>query len=288
MEQNEALMNDKEYLLMEQGIMRLLGIDLQAYKSTQMRRRLTYFMNQCDARSFSEFCRKLESSPALLDRLRNHITINVSEFFRDEAPFNYLKSTVLPQLVRTRNRLKIWSAGCSGGQEPYSIAMLLDLLAANPGSYRILGTDIDSGVLKTAVAGGPYTSESLRNVGPSMLSRYFTASGGGYKVNDVIRQRVEFKMQNLLSDPFEKGFDLIACRNVTIYFTNEAKATLNRKFYDALSPGGILFIGGTETSLEMTALGFRPIAPQFFAKGEPAIRSASLKTPTVLTGQTRG
>lgn len=278
MENCEASLNDQEYVFLEQKIRRLIGIDLKAYKSTQMRRRLSSFVNQSGSRTVPEFCRRLETNQALVECLRNHITINVSQFFRDEAPFNYLKSTVLPQLVRSRSRLKVWSAGCSCGQEPYSIAMLLDLLAANPGSHRVVGTDVDPGALKTAMAGGPYAPEALKNVGPSLLSRYFIPTPSGYMVKDTIRRRVEFRVQNLLSDQFEEGFDLIACRNVTIYFTNEAKAALNRRLFRALNPGGILFIGGTETSLEMTALGFRQCAPLFFIKTEPATQAVPLKT----------
>jgi chemotaxis protein methyltransferase CheR len=267
-------MTDQEYTFLKQKIRRLTGLDLDAYKSTQMRRRLNSFVGQSRAATVLEFCRKLETNPGLLEDLRNYMTINVSEFFRDEDSFNYLKNNILPSLVRSRNRISIWSAGCSCGQEPYSIAILLDMLGGSSLMRRILATDIDAAALRVAAAGGPYGHESLRNVCPSILARYFAPAAGGYKVNAALNRRVEFKSQNLLEDTFDDGFDLIICRNVTIYFTNEAKYQLNRKFHGALKDGGVLFIGGTETSLDMQTLGFRPLAPSFFVKEGPM----SLKT----------
>lgn len=270
----DACMTDQEYTFLKQKIRRLTGIDLEAYKSTQMRRRLNSFIGQSRSVTIPDFCRKIETNAALLENLRTYMTINVSEFFRDEDSFTSLKNTVLPSLVRSRSRLTVWSAGCSCGQEPYSIAILLDMLGGTAATSRILATDIDAGALRIAAAGGPYGHESLRNVGPSVLARYFAPVPGGYLVNDRIRRRVEFRPQNLLDDRFDEGFDLIICRNVTIYFTNEAKFQLNKRFHTSLRDGGVLFVGGTETTMDMQTIGFRQLAPSFFVKDQPSTARA--------------
>jgi chemotaxis protein methyltransferase CheR len=130
----------------------------------------------------------------------------------------------------------------------------------------ILATDIDRVVLEQAKAGGPYTRADVRNVPPSELQRYFSKEDDRYRVVDTLRKRIEFRERNLLSDRFEAGYDLIICRNVMIYFSDETKQLLFEKFFQSLTPDGVLFVGGTEALLGSDALGFERMGGNFYRK----------------------
>ena len=263
-------MNDQDYQYLKRKLLRLTGIDLDSYKSQQMQRRLTAFFAQTGAKNVVEYGHMLERNQDMLQKLRNFLTINVSEFFRDSASFTQLQSTILPLLLKQNPRLNIWSAGCSHGAEPYSVALVLEEVSPG-GQHRILATDIDEGALKRAKAGGPYNPAEVKNVPHSMLRKYFINSNGNYMFSEKIKRKVEFRQQNLLRDQFEEGFHLIICRNVTIYFTEEAKSEINRKFFNSLRNGGMLFIGGTEAMLDVTSLGFIGLKPSFYQKPVPGI-----------------
>ena len=208
-----------------------------------------------------------------LIKLRNFLTINVSEFFRDIEQFNILKTKVLPELLSRNPSLRVWSSGCSHGGEPYSIAILLEEIA--PGRHhRVLGTDIDDETLTRACAGGPYSSADVANVVAKYLLKYFTRSDDQYYVSSDLKHKVEWKRQNLLSETFERNFDLIVCRNVVIYFTDEAKDSLYKGFHHSLNPSGNLFIGATETLLNASSLGFERLHNCFYRKLDISTRSS--------------
>ena len=153
-------MNDQEYDYITRVIRKLTGIDLDNYKSQQMRRRLTGLIAS-QAGGVPEYCELVKKNKDALKKLRNFLTINVSEFFRDIEQFNILKTKVLPELLSRNPSLKVWSSGCSHGGEPYSIAILLEEIA--PGRHhRVLGTDIDDETLARARAGGPYSAVFVR------------------------------------------------------------------------------------------------------------------------------
>lgn len=258
-------MNETEYGLLKKKIRELLNIDVDAYKSQQMRRRLGAFVERQSPGSAFSFCRRLGSDPKQLQALRDMLTINVSEFFRDASQFEILRSTVLPERLRESAELNIWTAACSHGAEPYSVAIMLDELGAGTG-HRILATDVDRTILRQATAGGPYRANEVRNVSRSQLLKYFTGEGDDHMVVEQIRERVEFHEHNLLSDPFEGAFSLILCRNVMIYFLTETKQRLFQRFHAALKPGGVLFLGGTESMLGEDAEGFERVSKNFYRK----------------------
>ena len=164
------------------------------------------------------------------------------ENFRDAEQFNVLRTQVIPDLLRRSKSLNVWSAGCSIGAEPYSIAMMLAELSPL-GKHRILATDLDDQSLARARAGGPYSDSHLGQVAPGVKLKNFVKSDGGYVVAPKFKGMVDFKKHNLLKDRFEEGFDLIVCRNVTIYFTEETKVELNKGFAKSLNDDGVLFIG---------------------------------------------
>jgi chemotaxis protein methyltransferase CheR len=266
------MMTDEEYGYLKKKFLRLTNIDLDAYKSQQMRRRLSAYIENSPTRNVAEYCMKLEQSPEMLEKMRNYMAINVSEFFRDLQLFEQLKSIVLPQLLQRSPRLNIWSAGCSHGEEPYTLAMILDQLTPMA-PHRILATDIDDEALEQARAGGPYSHEVMRSLPAVLLQKYFTKlPNGNYMVSDDLKRRIIFRKHNLLGDAFENSFDLILCRNVTIYFTEETKNVLFGKFLESLKRGGFLFSGGTEVMLNASSIGFINVKASLYQKPEVADR----------------
>ncbi|TIC85961.1 protein-glutamate O-methyltransferase CheR [Nocardioides sp. GY 10113] len=183
------------------------------------------------------------------------LTTNETSWMRDTAPFTEFIRSVLPVIARENSatrRIRIWSAACSTGQEPYSLAMLLtDWKRANPTySYRIQATDIDSTVLATARAGRFSTLEMNRGLPAQHLSAHFTREGAAWQLSEAIRQQVMFAEHNLVTQPTPPGpFDVIFCRNVLIYFDLDTKREVLAKLRGALRPGGYLYLGAAETAL---------------------------------------
>ena len=258
-------MNETEYAFLKQKIRELLDIDIDAYKSDQMRRRLETFVGRREGTNPIRFCKSLEQDRDTLNELKDMLTINVSEFFRDRPQFQHLEQVILPELLQERSHLNIWAAGCSHGGEPYSVAMILDQLSSAH-DQRILATDLDADILARAKAGGPYHANEVKNVPSRLLQKYFTAGERGYTLAEELRRQVLFRKHNLLSDPFQIGFDLVLCRNVMIYFSDEAKRRLFSRFRESLKPAGVLFIGGTEALLPGDSHGFEQVAQNFYRR----------------------
>lgn len=232
-----------------------------------MSRRLQSFVHRHQLKDYTVLIRRLEEDPGFLNEFRDFLTINVSEFYRNPEKFRELEERVLPELLAGNRSLHIWSAGCSHGAEIYSVAMILDRL--DPGRrHHLLATDVDHAILQRARA-ATYMPAEVRSVPPDMRQRYFRAAGDegeNLKLDERIARQVEFRFGNLLQDPMPQGMDLILCRNVVIYFTEEAKAKLYQGFHQALRPGGVLFIGGTEAIFNYRDLGLRPMSPCFYHK----------------------
>ncbi|MHB8621167.1 MAG: CheR family methyltransferase, partial [Chloroflexota bacterium] len=175
-------------------------------------------------------------------------------------------TAVLPRLLRGRDRLRIWSAGCSYGAEPYTLALVL--ASVTPGKqHHILATDVDQRVLDRARLANSYTDQDVRNV-PGVLRRRFFTRGCDERwvLDPLIRSAVTFRRHDLLKDTFDREIDLIVCRNVVIYFTDDAKRRLYQKFHDALRPGGYLFVGGTEVVTGAVEMGFTNDLPTFYLR----------------------
>lgn len=256
---------EREYVEFQHKVSRLTGIDLSCYKSVQMQRRLQTIMRRFRADGYGAYGNLLERDKSALKEFRDFVTINVSEFFRNLEKFEELKAKIFPLLLEGRRDLRIWSAGCSNGSEPYTISILLDE-AAPLGCHRILATDLDAEILKTAGA-GCYSKKDLSGVSPERLKKYFLpVQDDLFQVKPQIKSRVAFRQHNLLSDPFGSDFDLIVCRNVVIYFTEPVKELLFTRFLTALRHGGILFVGGTESILNARSIGLEPMLPFFYRK----------------------
>lgn len=239
-------------------------LDLNSYKEAQLKRRIDSFLARRRIPDYGTLFQQMQSDRALYEVFLDHLTINVSEFFRDPEKFRELQTHILPALLQRKRTLNIWSAACAAGAEPYSVAIILEELT--PGRYhRVEATDIDKNILAKAKEGN-YPANAVRNVSPRRLASFFTQENSLYVVKEEIRRRVSFRRHDLLTGPFGQGYDLILCRNVTIYFTREAQDRLNQKFVQALTPGGILFLGGSEMIFNYNQLGLEKISSCFYYK----------------------
>jgi chemotaxis protein methyltransferase CheR len=259
-------MRDLEYSFVKHKVFSLTGVDLNCYKSQQVIRRLGMYLRRSGYPNWPGYFRAIQNDPAELGKLKDYLTINVSSFLRDPERFAYLRDSVLPELLRHRPRLRVWSAGCSFGHEPYSLAILLTESTGLHCRHLIRATDIDSSALARAQTGGPYSAGNLENVPRALRARYFRTDGDAYFVVEDLRRRVSFVHHNLLADPFEDEFDLIVCRNVVIYFTPDTKARLYRRFHDALRADGVLFLGATEVVSKPSSLGFELLDVSFYRR----------------------
>lgn len=258
-------MKDQEYFLITGVIRKHLQIDLDFYKPGQMQRRLAAFVERQGGSKVQDFCNRLESDGELQEKLKTYLTINVTEFFRDANQFSALRSTVLPEIIQNARAPKIWSAGSSRGNEAFSVAIYMDQI--KPGlNYTLVGTDIDESSIEISRNGGPYPDAEVKNAPGDVKKRYFEERENGWYVSSDVVRKAKFSKLNLLSDKFERGFDLIMCRNVVIYFSDEAKHKLNQKFIAALKPGGVLFVGGTETILNPREFGLERFASSLYRK----------------------
>ncbi|WP_270572131.1 CheR family methyltransferase [Bacillus glycinifermentans] len=242
---------------------KITGVDLALYKEAQMKRRLTSLYEKKGFGDFREFANELEKNDALLQETLDRMTINVSEFYRNYQRWDVLEKTILP-LLKPAKTLKVWSAACSTGEEPYTLSMILSR-QKHLTNYEIIATDIDDKVLAKAKE-GIYQERSLQEVPKAMKDQYFIQNGTRYTVKDEIRKNIRFQKHNLLADSYEKDFDIIVCRNVLIYFTEEAKETIYRKFSDSLKKKGVLFVGSTEQIFNPEKYGFQSTDTFFYQK----------------------
>lgn len=264
MEQNQEAFDDLDFAAFKRKVRAAYGINLDAYKRQQMERRLRANMLKYGASTFQQYYSVLQSNSGLVDEFLDRITINVTELFRNPDQFETLKAKILPRLLADSKDLFVWSAGCSCGAEAYTLAILLDELAPG-GRHKVLATDIDDKMLDRCKA-GLYQEHEMRSVSRPRVVKYFDRRPDGYVAKSVLRDRIVCKKHNLLEDRFDRNLDLILCRNVVIYFTDETKTRLYERFLGALRPGGYLFVGGTERISNYANIGFENDTPFFYRR----------------------
>ncbi|MCC3373519.1 protein-glutamate O-methyltransferase CheR [Cohnella sp. REN36] len=262
--QTAASAEDEDFARFVANVRRATSIDLSQYKETQMRRRLTTLRLKHGYADFAAYFAAMMDDPRLRNEFLDRMTINVSEFWRNPNRWRVLMEQFLPPMIADSPRLSVWSAACSTGEEPYTLAMILDSLGALSTS-TILATDLDEGVLAKAKL-GRYVERSLREVPRPYVDKYFREDRGDFEVDERLRRAIRFQKQNLLLDPFGERYDLIVCRNVMIYFTEEAKQLLYQKFSRALKPGGLLFVGSTEQIFSPGQYGLESADTFFYRK----------------------
>lgn len=251
---------DGEFLLTPAdfaAIARLLheetGIALHEGKATLLYSRLGKRLRALGLQDFRSYCELIENPDETEERghMIRALTTNVTRFFREPHHFDHLRDTVLPPLLQAAGRggrVRIWSAACSTGQEPYSLALIiLGLLPqAAKLDVRVLATDIDTTVLQHASA-GCYNAETLAGVPNDMRSRWFERSDGDWQAGEAMRKLVSFRKLNLIGAwPMRGPFDVIMCRNVVIYFEEDTQVEIWKRFTPLLAPGGHLYIGHSE------------------------------------------
>lgn len=255
---------EKDFQDFIKNFYKLSGIDLSLYKEAQMKRRLTSLYEKKGFASFSDYYKAIHTDKNLLDELLDRMTINVSEFYRNYKRWEILEKKIVPSLLKTKTQLKVWSAACSTGEEPYTLSMLLSN-EMKVKDFQILATDIDVNALERAKK-GVYVERALNEVPLAQKNKYFEQQGTMYKIKDEVKKNVTFKKQNLLSDSFGGPYDLIVCRNVLIYFTEDAKDLLYHKFAQVLRPGGVFFVGSTEQIFTPAKYGLETADTFFYRK----------------------
>lgn len=255
-----------DYQAFVKSIKKKTGIDLNLYKEVQMKRRLTSLRDKKGFKDFSSYFNALASDQELLSEFLDKMTINVSEFYRNSARWQVLEKKILPDLLKKQSHLKVWSAACSTGDEPYTIAMMLSE-HIDLSKVSILATDIDDKILERAQK-GIYTERALKEVPKSLKDKYFKYENSLYTIDDRFKKAITFKKHNLLSDPYPSGFDLIVCRNVLIYFTEEAKTEIYHKFSRSLNNNGVFFVGSTEQIFSPESYNFRVLDTFFYQKND--------------------
>ena len=254
---------DYEYFIKE--VEKLTQIDLSAYKQNQMKRRNDALITKHKIDGYESYIRTLKTDKDKFEEFVDYITINVSEFYRNPEQWKYLKEKVFPGLIKDFGQtLKIWSAACSTGDEPYSLVMALsDFVPLN--RIQIMATDINWQVIEKAKI-GLYSEKSIASVPEDKKKKFFTQNGKFYQISDEVKKCVTFKEHNLLKDPYPKDMHLIVCRNVLIYFTEEAKDEVFQKYYNSLANNGVLFIGSTEQILRYKEMGYKRMDSFFYQK----------------------
>lgn len=246
------------------NINKLINIDLNYYKEKQMKRRIQSLLTRNNFKDFDDYFQGLKRDKALLEQFINYLTINVSEFYRNPNQWDVLEKDIIPSLLSKKKELNLWSSACSTGEEPYSLAMLMTKFLPLY-KIKILATDIDEEAMNKAKV-GLYNSKALENLPKDFVNRFFTKLENSYKISEDIKKCVEFKKIDLLKDRFPSNVDLILCRNVMIYFTEEAKELLYSKFYNSLSDDGILFVGSTEQIIMPEKYRFKTVRTFFYKK----------------------
>lgn len=270
-------MTDDDFHAFSELVHQKAGINLHEGKKELVRARLARRIREGSFNGFRDYFNFIisEKSGDELVQLLDSISTNLTHFFREPRHFNYMAQDILPRLSESGKKngkqLRIWSAGCSTGEEPYSIAMVvMENMPSTAGwDIKILATDLSTKVLATA-SGGMYYQDSLKDVSQSLLRRYFQKGRGKwegyYRVKPSIKKTIYFRRLNLIEPfPFSKPFDLIFCRNVMIYFNKETQADLVARFYDALAKDGHLFIGHSE-SLTGVSHNFKYVQPTIYRK----------------------
>ena len=255
-----------DYEKFKQKIYQLTKIDLSSYKERQMKRRIDSLIAKCKISSYDEYVKAISSDKKMLDDFVAYLTINVSEFYRNPEQWKLLENDIFPYLFESfGNNIKIWSAACSTGDEPYTLVMLLSkFIPMN--RIKIIATDIDKQVLEKAQM-GIYDEKSSKGLPQEYVKKYFTKVGTrSYQISEDVKKCVEFKQHNLLKDPYPTGCNMIVCRNVMIYFTEEAKSIIYKKFNDSLKKNGILFVGSTEQIISPGESGFSTYRSFFYKK----------------------
>ena len=243
----EDFLENVAYQKLKRLLHETVGLDCGGYRDEYLKRRFAIRLNATGANTYSRYIRYLKKNPEEFDLVLNNLVVNYTTFFRDGDVYVYLERTILPRLFKS-GEVNIWSAGCATGEEPYSLAILVHkLLGKRLPDYQvtIFASDLDEDALAKAEK-GEYTRKQLNGIDHWLIDKYFSNNDASYRVKDPVKQLVRFEKHDLMKPPSRKGFDLILCRNVMIFFSRESQQQIHMYFYNALRDGGYLVIGKSE------------------------------------------
>lgn len=240
--------NDQQLEQIDKIMKDRLGKDLKQFKKGFLGRRISARMRSVGVVSGSEYAKLLESDATEPEMLFKSFSINVTEFYRDLFVWQLISSKIIPEIAKKHSVLKIWSAGCASGEEPYSLAILLREALGQKAKFSIIATDISAEAI-TRAKKGQYVTQNIKNLSPELVSKYLISSGNdSYTVNDAIKETITFEHGDILSHTIDK-IDLITCRNVLIYYDKPAQELIFKRFHKSLASDGYLVIGQDETMM---------------------------------------
>lgn len=260
--------NDQDFARLTRKISEDRGFGCASYKDRCLRRRIAVRMRARGVHTYTDYARLLDTDAAEYDRLIDALTINVTKLFRNWEAYESLQQHVIPALWHAElPHIRVWTAGCSSGQEPYSVAILFHRYAATAGMLAqigrvdVLGTDIDRSSL-SAAARGQFAEGDFAETPDELRSRYFSPTAP-FAVAPAVHRMVRFERRDLLSQAAPSGpLHLIVCRNVLIYFDRDTQERLFEVFHGALAPGGFLMLGKVETLLGRSRSRFATVDPR--------------------------
>ncbi len=243
--------DSKGFKELRKEVSRKIGVDYDNYSKRHLRRRFHARMRVVDTPRFSEYLEYIKKNKEEIEELRDLLTVNVTRFKRDEEVWEIIEDEIFPEIIDRTGEgvlgsLDAWSAGCATGEEPYSLA--ISYLKNRPSddlSFSITATDLDEEALDFA-RNGEYPRKSVKNLSSSEKRKFFDEKKGGWQVKGKLKRLVDLKEKDIFKTSFTKKFDLILCRNLMIYFNNEAKSELMERLVESLSKGGFLIIGMSE------------------------------------------
>ena len=248
-----VFLNDANFELYRDMIYKESGITFTPTNRSILESRLKERLREKGLDSVKSYYDKIISDKEELKGFLDSITTNLTRFFRNQAHFDALEKFVIPEvknIKKTPGTIRIWSAGCSTGEEPYTISMLMNEILPKPWNYEILASDISLKCLMTAKEGF-YPDARIVGIPDNYLAKYFDKVDGGYKVHADIQSKIKFDYHNLKNDSQQRNLDVVFCRNVIIYFDEVAQTAVIKRFWDSMAPKSFLFIGHSESLFGM-------------------------------------
>jgi chemotaxis protein methyltransferase CheR len=252
---SDVFFSDADFELYRNFIYNESGIHFTATNRSILESRLKENLREKNVATVKEFYNVITRDKEELKNFLDSITTNLTRFFRNQAHFDALENFVIPELKKIKQptgntTIKVWSAGCSTGEEPYTIAMLLSEILPPPWTFDITASDISLKCLMTGKEGF-YADSRITGIPDAYLAKYFDKVEGGYKVHANLMSKIRFDYHNLKNDSGQRGLDLVFCRNVIIYFDETAQTAVMNRFWDAMAEKSFLFIGHSESLFGM-------------------------------------
>jgi chemotaxis protein methyltransferase CheR len=271
----EDYLENMSYQRLKKNLQEQVGVNFGGYRDEYLKRRMSIRLRATNTNTFGRYLQYLAKNPDEYPILLNEITVNYTTFMRDNDVYRYLEYQILPKLFQ-KSPVRIWSAGCASGEEPYSLAILTHkILGSKLANHNvtIYASDIDKDALSKA-AKGEYQEKQLQDVNGILVDNYFSKENGVYKVKDHVKQLIRFEEFDLMKPAAHNGLDLILCRNVMIYFSREGQQHVHMHFYNALRDGGYFVSGKAEILSGEPAAKFVPIdvKTRVYQKQNPALQ----------------